>query len=47
MQAGGGGQREGAGKEGERAVTPSERTGLSDYKFSGSGDANANGLKFS
>lgn len=48
MQAGGGvGRRSGEGKEGERAVTHSERIGLSDYKFLGAGKANASDLKFS
>lgn len=48
MQAGSGGNtgRE-EGKEGERAVTHSERTGFSDYKFAGAGKANTNDLKSS
>lgn len=42
-----GGQREGVGKEGERSVTPSERTGWSHCEFSGAGEANAHDLNFS
>lgn len=48
MQAGGGvGRGREEGKEGERAVTHSERIELSDYKFSGARRANTNDLKFS
>lgn len=48
MQAGGGvGMGREEGKEGERTVTHSERTGFSGYKFSGAGKANTNDLKFS